>query len=289
MISAIPRENGRVNMTHLAELVVACLSDALGVAGAGNPAVICIGMSGLPDLVDNPEIFAQVVGGRLGAGSVILAADAVTTHVGALRLASGTVVSAGTGVVAMGSDLREIWTRSDGWGLLLGDEGGGAWIGQQGLIAALRSADGRRGGSARMLELMHEHLGQPDKVVNAVYGSDSPSYLLGRFAPYVAQAAVEGDEVARELWSRAGRSLASAAASASEGVEPVYSWGGRLFEVGALLLDPFAEALAEMRPGSTLVEPVGTSTDGAILLAQDHVASPRLSRPPHIQVFDVEQ
>ncbi len=67
--------------------------------------------------------------------------DAVASLVGALGgLRPGAVVAAGTGAVAFGSDFADTWTKVDGWGHVLGDRGSAAWVGLEGLRAALRSA-----------------------------------------------------------------------------------------------------------------------------------------------------
>jgi len=65
---------------------------------------------------------------EFGVRTVALVADAVTAYAGALRARPGAVVAAGTGLIAIGTDLTG-WRRADGWGHLLGDCGGGAWIG----------------------------------------------------------------------------------------------------------------------------------------------------------------
>jgi N-acetylglucosamine kinase-like BadF-type ATPase len=114
---------------------------------------------------------------------------------------------------------------------------------------------------------MHRHFGAPDHVVSSVYGSSTPSYLLGGFAPEVAEAARAGDPAARGIWEEAGTLLASAASAASAGLEPVFSWSGRLFDAGELLLDPFRHALLALHPDAELVHPLGSSTDGALLIA----------------------
>ena len=65
-----------------------------------------------------PEEFTRAFGVRTTA----LAADAVTAYTGALGARAGAVVAAGTGLIALGTDLTG-WQRADGWGHLLGDCG----------------------------------------------------------------------------------------------------------------------------------------------------------------------
>ncbi|CAN5583044.1 BadF/BadG/BcrA/BcrD ATPase family protein [soil metagenome] len=286
IISAIPRDNGHIDIDALATLISRSVSEARSTIDAPPPDVVCVGMSGLPDLVADPTRLGTLIGSLVSARRVLLASDAVTTHVGALELVPGTVVAAGTGVVALGTDLEAVWNRTDGWGLLLGDEGGGAWVGQQGVIAALRAADGRQGGSGMLLDLMRETLGPVDHVVSTVYASPAPSYLLGGFAPSVAAAAVEGDSVAQAIWREAGQRLAAAGLAAATNLEPLFSWGGRLFDAGPVVLVPFTEAIIAGRRGAQVVEPQGSSTDGALTLARKHASGAPVNHPPYIQTYD---
>ena len=55
--------------------------------------------------------------------------DAVTSYVGAIGFEPGAVVAAGTGVIALAGDRDGNFARSDGWGYILGDDGGGYYIG----------------------------------------------------------------------------------------------------------------------------------------------------------------
>jgi glucosamine kinase len=67
--------------------------------------------------------------------------DAVAAAKGALRDEDGIVAALGTGSVfaaQRGGAVRQI----GGWGLVLGDEGSGAWIGRALCAAALRAEDG---------------------------------------------------------------------------------------------------------------------------------------------------
>ena len=65
----------------------------------------------------------------------------------------------------------------------------------------------------------------------------------------------------------AGVHLATAAHAAARGLPPNFSWGGRLFVAGPLLLESFRAELARRVPDAHLSDPEGQAADGALLLA----------------------
>ncbi len=225
-------------------------------------------MTGFPGLLDDPEPIARRVLDGIGAETVLVASDALTTHVGALGLQPGVVVAAGTGVIVLGTDLHDIWNRADGWGHLLGDDGSGAWIGRAGIAAGLRALDGRPEGSAALLAAIEAGFGPLTALLDTVYRSPSPAFELARFAPLVADAARAGDGIANGIWRAAASQLADSAVAAAAGIEPVFSWGGGLFDTGELLLAPFRNEVLDRIPEARFVPPLGGSLDGALLLAR---------------------
>ncbi|WP_414495757.1 BadF/BadG/BcrA/BcrD ATPase family protein, partial [Streptomyces sp. CRN 30] len=127
---------------HLLEQLLPLARASAAAAGVDRLTTAVVGAAGLATLGDG--LRAELPGallGRLGTERLALAADAVTAYTGALGFAPGAVVAAGTGLIAVGTDLTG-WRRADGWGHLLGDCGGGAWTGRAGLEAALRAHDG---------------------------------------------------------------------------------------------------------------------------------------------------
>ena len=74
-------------------------------------------------------------------GEVLVASDAAAWQVGAFAGGDGAVIALGTGAAVVARD-RGVVTRLDGLGLLLGDVGGGAWIGLQALRRAARTDGG---------------------------------------------------------------------------------------------------------------------------------------------------
>lgn len=282
----LPRKHGRVDVPALCTLVLNELRPAMAGLGLTELAGLGLGMTGMPGLVENSRDVDHHLRPPLGLGALALAGDSVTTHLGALAGAPGTVVAAGTGVIALATDFEDVWHQVDGWGVLLGDEGSGAWIGRRGLQAALRSIDGRTGGSAALANRLQQRFGTPLELIDRTYSSPSPAYELASFAPDVAAAARSGDPVAESLLTRAGKLLGQAAVAGSARVPARISWGGGLFRAGDLLLDPFRREVLRAMPAAELIPPAGSAVDGAVLLAREAIAGRAGSRAPHLVVFD---
>jgi N-acetylglucosamine kinase-like BadF-type ATPase len=261
----VPRVAGKIDPAALAARIAGLVSTLDASVRASR---VAVGLTGMPGLLESPAELAAHLHRRVTTGTVVVASDALTTHLGALQGRAGCVVAAGTGVIVLGTDHKGTWHRADGWGHLLGDDGSGAWIGAEGLRAALRHHDGRGGGSPALYARLVARFGDAEAALRAVYGSASPAHELGAFAPDVAGAAHDGDGVARDIWRRAGAHLAEAAHAAGRGLPPEFSWGGRLFDAGPLLLDPFRAELTRRVPDARLAAPAGQAADGALLLAQ---------------------
>ncbi|WP_197356228.1 N-acetylglucosamine kinase, partial [Streptomyces clavuligerus] len=249
---------------------------------------------------------------------VALASDAVTAYAGALGQRPGAVVAGGTGMVALGTDLTR-WRRADGWGHLLGDCGGGAWIGRAGLEAALRAHDGREGGSPALLAAAESAFGPARELPDRVYPRPDRPAVLASFAPEVGRCAADGDAVAARILALAARHVAEAAgavcpevprgapmsatgrrvvaggplAGGAPGAVAVAAVGppevaltGGLFRMGAPLLVPLREELSRRLPYARLVPAAGDPLDGALVLASA-LASGSLLLPRHPTLLHV--
>lgn len=246
------------------------------------PDVVVWSMRGLIGLSDPATVLRQVAD-RLGAGRTMVVSDAVASLVGALgRVGPGAVLAAGSGVVALATDLDRVWRRVDGWGHVLADRGSGAWIGLEGLRAALATEDGVPGGSATLHELAVRVWGPPRGWPRVVMTTSDAPARLAAFAPAVA--ALAGvDPVAAAICTAAGARLAEslAAVAASVPGQPVTAVGG------LLRIDPVAAALArECRQRGLVVEPArGTALDGALALGRHLAEGHRLGvRSPYLLV-----
>ncbi|MFF7982486.1 N-acetylglucosamine kinase [Streptomyces sp. NPDC007901] len=271
---------------HLLEQLLPMTRALTGEYGLDRVAAVVVGAAGLASLGD--ALRAELPGAlarELGVRTVVLAADAVTAYVGALGPRPGAVVAAGTGLIATGTDLAG-WRRADGWGHLLGDCGGGAWIGRAGLEAALRAFDGRDGGSAALRACAEERFGPLPGLPGLLYPRTDRPAVLASFVPQVADCAVH-DPVAAGILRAAARHIAeSAAAVCPTSGEPRVALTGGLSHLGDPLLVPLAEELARRLPRARQVPAEGDPLHGAVRVASDLVSG-RLTLPSDERMFSV--
>ncbi|MFD7919368.1 N-acetylglucosamine kinase [Streptomyces sp. NPDC059740] len=241
-----------------------------GLAEPLRPVAVCVGAAGMATLGEElRERLPSALAAEFGVRRVALAADAVTAYAGALGQQPGAVVAAGTGLIAMGTDLSPAggWRRADGWGHLLGDCGGGAWIGRAGLEAALREHDGRQGGSGALLERLTARFGAPAALPALLYPRTDRPALLASFAPDVAACAA-GDPVAADILERAAAEIADAMAAVCPDVPGArIAVTGGLLRLGAPLTEPLHAALDKRLPRARETGAVGDPLHGALVVA----------------------
>lgn len=245
-------------------------------AGLDAPAVVGAGLSGFHGGAADAGKALGIWREALGVRRLSLADDAVTSYLGALGDDSGAVVAAGTGVAVLASSgVTSI--RVNGWGPTLGDEGGGYWIGQEGLRSAYRWLDGRRG-SERLAAEAQATFGALTELPGTLAASEDRVAMIASFSRNVAAAAHSLDAEANRIWAQAGQELARAALAAlhqicesDADVADVarISWNGSLFEAGDLLLAPFREVIRSTLPGARIVGPQSDSLHGALELTRN--------------------
>ncbi|MGW0302767.1 N-acetylglucosamine kinase, partial [Streptomyces anthocyanicus] len=264
-----PRGAHGIDPGHLLGQLLPMARALTAESGVTRIDTVVVGAAGLATLGD--ALRAELPGAlarELGVRTVALVADAVTAYVGALGPRAGAVVAAGTGLIAVGTDLTR-WRRADGWGHLLGDCGGGAWIGRAGLEAALRAHDGREDGSAPLLARAEERFGPAAGLPAQVYPRPDRPAVLASFAPEVAACAAT-DPVAAEILGAAARHLAdSAAAVCPAAGEPLVAVTGGLTRLGDPLLVPLEDELAKRLPQARWTAAEGDPLDGSVRLATD--------------------
>jgi N-acetylglucosamine kinase-like BadF-type ATPase len=258
-----------IDPAHLMEQLVPMVRALTAETGVARLCTAVVGAAGLTTLGEALRAeLPDALGREFGVQDVALVADAVTAYVGALGPTPGAVVAAGTGLIAVGTDLTR-WRRADGWGHLLGDCGSGAWIGRAGLEAALRAHDGRPGGSAGLLARAEELFGAMPGLPGLLYPRPDRPAVLASFAPQVAARAPD-DPVAADILRTAARHMAeSAAAVCPAGGTPQVALTGGLFKIGDALLVPLHEELSKRLPHARRVAAAGDPLHGSVRIAVD--------------------
>lgn len=189
----------------------------------------------------------------------VIVSDLVATHLSVHEQHSGVTVIAGTGLTALESSPNRVHVLG-GSGWLLGDIGGGFWIGSSGLREALRFEDGM-GGSSRLHAAALERSGPRRTALAGMYAHPSPVKAAAEFAPIVAACAHAGDVTSRRIWREAVDEASRMIQTALRGWDglapPAVVVTGGLVREAELFLEPLREAtegLAEIRfvPGDAL-------------------------------------
>jgi N-acetylglucosamine kinase len=267
---------GGANLQSAGELEVekvlhGVMEEALGDRDI-RPGAICLGIAGV-DRDDDAEAVRGIMR-RIGFKTrTLVVNDALIALVAGAGDRPGVVVVAGTGSIAYGRDGAGRAARAGGWGYLLGDEGGGFWIGRSALMAVVRQYDGR--GPATLLTelvLREMELSNPTELVHAVYVRGLHRYAIASIAPVVQRAMEQGDAVAGDIVTRAAAELSAAAGSVIArlgmrgDVFPTVLAGG-VFRGVPALIEHMAMRLSEVAPRSDVRRLDGEPARGAVTLA----------------------
>lgn len=220
-------------------------------AGELQDARICMGLAGVLDEADAARVLNALKFPHLK----VLDDRAIAVR-GAF-LSSGLGALAGIGTGSYVACLRDGAVQfAGGWGLALGDEASGAWLGREALRAALMAHEGAGLQSTLVAELLK---GGPARIMRDAALAD-PAWF-GQIAPLVVNASVTGDKVAMNLLNRG-------AAYLSDTLRRIgWTDGVPLVLTGSLgpVYKPYLPA--DMR--ANLKEQEGSARDGAFAYAAE--------------------
>lgn len=199
---------------------------------------------------------AQNLASRLPFKSCRVSDDQVTSAIGALGNRNGVLVAVGTGsfvAIKRGKTLRTV----GGWGLQLGDQASGAWLGRNALQRCALVADGVATTSPLITELLARFDNNAGQMITFA-GIATPAEYA-KLAPLIFAAAENDDSHALSLISEGAAYLALCLDSAEPAEGDIVCMAGGL---GALYA-PWLGAAHQAR----MAEPLGTALDGAVRLA----------------------
>lgn len=285
-----------------------CLSEAHGPTG--NPRVVGADRAAATiaatcrDAVDQadaqPELFVVTAAGLLSLGGefaelhaalsaagleglVRLEPDLLGAWFSATTEQTGSVLIVGTGTTAARIEHAEVTVTRDGLGWLLGDGGGGFWIGHQAARAAARHLD-HRGPATSLTDgvvAMADRLpsvapGRDPRLAGLVDWAYSASPVrLAALAPLVMREAERGDEVARTICEQAAERILAAVAALPGGTGLPVAVGGGIVgadgPVGRVVMAELGPAAVRVTDGVTgaalmAVGMLGGTTDDATRL-----------------------
>jgi glucosamine kinase len=241
---------------ELADIAAACA----GIAGTSHP----IHYHTMKDSLDR----------SLGLENLELVTDARAALTGALDGKPGVIVIAGTGSIALGLNETGEDARSGGWGPTFSDEGSGYDIARQALKAVAASFDGRSS-ETLLTKMICKELGieKPSDLPSVIYNEDVKPAQIASLANLVSEAAVQGDEVAREILGRAGQELGQLAVSvigrlAMQQQSFRLACVGSVFNSGDFVLESFRRTVLRVAPHAEIGSPIHPPTIGAVKLAE---------------------
>jgi N-acetylglucosamine kinase-like BadF-type ATPase len=237
----------------------------------------CAGLSG--HKVERVRSGAHAMLRALSAGEIVLCGDeeialeAAFGGAGSSSPDTGVLVIAGTGSHAV-TCAGGVDYHAGGWGPVLGDEGGGHWIGHQAVRQALRARDERI--PSLLLDRIAEVWdcrGAPQtedkpevsavaEMVSKAHAVPAPDFAA--LAPLVNQCAADGDLVAVRLLHQAGEELARLASLAwaqtgvqtgdDPGATVRVGWTGSVLREMTIVRDAMRAALWVQMPQARLDE-----------------------------------
>jgi glucosamine kinase len=256
---------------------VAAEQAVAGSTGSGGPALALVAMAGEKSAGFREQVAARLA--ALGVGQIVLEHDLLGMFHSGTAERDGYALIAGTGTVAARICEGRIDRVAGGRGWLLGDAGGGFWIGHAVARAVVASLDGQ-GEDTALTGLVLDAMGiEADmdtlggraealrQLVSGLYAR--PPVSLAEFAP-LAFAAHE-DRVARPILVAASAALADllAAVRAPDLPGPVVVGGGIIVH-GMLAAPPGLRAEFVPPAGEDPVIPVSDGLVGAAVLVLRH-------------------
>src|SRR5215813_1233491 len=205
--------------------------------------------------------------------SIELLPDGDIALYGATDGQAGLVVIAGTGSICCGRNRQGKQVCAGGWGPIVGDEGGAAWIARKALQAVAHAADERGPKTAlTAAALMYFKVTTPDDLSTAIYSPAMTNDRLAGFGREVVRVARAGDEIAIAILQEAGKELGVAAVAVIKKLRmqdekfPIATVGG-VYGAGDLVLESMREEIAKTARQAVLSQPLFPPVVAAARLA----------------------
>ena len=170
------------------------------------PRVVCVGVAGAGRESERQSLYEALSSHQLADELLVLTDFAVALE-DAFGDGPGVLLIAGTGSSAFGRGPAGSTGRCGGWGPVIGDEGGGAWIGRRALSVVSAASDGREPETALTGAILTAaEVTEASELIR--WAADATPGKLASLAPVVISVADAGDLRANSIISMAVEELA---------------------------------------------------------------------------------
>lgn len=246
--------NLELGISHAHANVLAAIASARLAAGLGIECEQQMGVGLALASAELADCYHAMLAMPFPFASVKLTSDAFGACLGAFGGREGAILIAGTGSVGLIYHAGQIRTCS-GRGFPISDIGSGAWLGLRAIQQSLLCHDGILPPSTLAIRLMDRFKRDQAEVVRWAARAIPADY--GHFAPWVFDAASDGDELANQLLDETCEQLRIL-------LEGMTQLGARQIA----LLGGIGTRLAPRLGQLNLIPPQADALDGAILFAQ---------------------
>ncbi|WP_375253780.1 BadF/BadG/BcrA/BcrD ATPase family protein [Yoonia sp.] len=214
-----------------------------------------VGHVGLAGVMSDDD--AKVVAAAMPFGHAVVSDDRMTSLEGALGGGFGILAAIGTGSL-IAARLATGARSFGGWGLQLGDQASGAWLGREALRRTVLAHDGLAGHSDLTRTLLAQYHGTLPAMI--AFAARATPGDFAAHARLVVDGARAGDANATALMQRGADYLNACLGAADPGpADPLYLSGG----VGPHYADYIADHFR-----ARIRAPRGTALEGALALAR---------------------
>jgi glucosamine kinase len=261
-----------------ADVIAEVVRDVLEVAAlpAQRPRVLCVGVAGAGRESERQALY-EALASRGLADEVVIQTDLAVAIEDAFGDGPGVLLIAGTGSSAFGRGPAGATARCGGWGPVIGDEGGGAWIGRRALSVVSAASDGREPETALTGAILTAaEVSEAAELIR--WAADATAGKLATLAPVVMSVADAGDLRANSILSMAVeelalhvRALARQLFTDERASVPVALTGGLLTK-GSSFRKRFEHRLKSAVPGAQVQSEAVDPARGAVRAALKQLA-----------------
>ena len=196
-----------IGFEKVGSLLRASLIETLHEASVEKSEVKCIG-AGMAGAAQAPEWLKKELASLFPKSKITIAPDYEIALIGAHGKRYGILIISGTGSSAYGINEAGESVHSGGWGYLIGDEGGGYWLGIQTLKAVANAADGFEEKTGLYQKIFHHlKISHPDDLISWTYNPVTTNRKIAQISELVLEVAASGDPVATKIVESAAEHL----------------------------------------------------------------------------------